>query len=543
MIEFDRPILTHADQLENHSSWRKVQRGLETIIDPEEKVDFLRVAARKCFLAYASLIMDFKLIVSPTHELLASAYEDIVEMRYNKLLVSICPRFGKSLFSQLLVSYLIGLDSSSHHIIGSYGLALSGKFSRGIINFTKHPEFKLIFPEFEGYEPGSKSRLLGGGEVTAVSPGSALTGFTAGSSSLRSKYPGVAILDDPLKNGNSVAKLKELHSWWSEEYSTRYTFNYASVVIATRFNISDAHGYAIEQDGIWDEDLNPSGWRYINIPALCENPETDPLGREEGESLWPSNKNFTKEALILRKNGMPESSWQSLFQGNPVAGTGGLVKTNHIVTTYRENLPKRFKNYYVSIDSAMSENEDADESVVTVLGIPEEQSNDKVYVVEMNHGNWSFPDLLEQVRYVEEKYLPRAIVVEKASSGYSLIQTYESELDTLIVSVRPSRSKQVRLQGVLHLFEQGKVVFVEDSTWFEKCKKQLLQFPKSIHDDFVDSLVYGLFYYLDAVKPLGNSDRVFQANFVEERGKRSVRKSASLIQSEGRFTRGRHLWS
>ncbi len=122
--DYVRPIIEKKSQLEEHSSWRKVNRILDTIQDPEEQVEFLRREARNgCFLAYAYLMLDFNLLVADFHEILASAYEDILQMRYVKLLVSICPRAGKSLFSQLLTSYLIGADDSSQNIIGSYSQA------------------------------------------------------------------------------------------------------------------------------------------------------------------------------------------------------------------------------------------------------------------------------------------------------------------------------------------------------------------------------------------------------------------------------------
>jgi predicted phage terminase large subunit-like protein len=432
------------------------------------------------------------------------------------------------------VSFLIGADDSSQNIIGSYGLQLSGKFSRGILAFTRHPEFKKVFPHFQGYEPGSKVNLVNGGQIHPCSPGSALTGYSGGSSSLSSEYPGVMILDDPIKNANSTAALKELESWLLEEYLTRITFNYALVVIATRFSIYDAHGLMLEQDGVWDEFTNPDGWRYLNIPALCDDPVNDPLERQPGESLWEDNKNFTAEKLLYLKNNRPESVWESLYQGRPVAGSGGLVKRQHLVELPRALYPERWQFTWISIDSAMSEDQDADESVITVLGIPFHNSSypdNKIYVRDVFAGNWAFPTLLEQVEYVENLYQPRVIVIEKASSGYSLSQAYESELNTPIETVTPSRSKQVRLQGVLHYFERWRLIFQTDSNWVHKLTKQLLEFPKGKHDDYVDSLVYGLLYYLVNIE--GNAEAtetVFKAVKPPQRTRTSVVRRPAVKQ-------------
>lgn len=545
--DYTRPIIEKSSQLEENSSWRKVLHSLETIQNPEEQVEFLRRESRNgCLLAFAYLMTDFTLQVSEVHEILYSAGEDVINQRTVKLLISICPRAGKSLFSQILVAYLIGADDSSQNIIGSYGLALSNKFSRGIIAFTKHPEFIKVFPDFRGYEPGSKTRLKEGGTVLATSPGSALTGFSGGSSSPESEYPGALILDDAIRNGNSLAAIKELSAWLDEEFFTRVTFVYAIIIIATRFHTMDAHGVALEKDGVYHEELNPDGWRYINIPALCDNEDTDPLERKLGESLWPENKNFSEEYLEGKERSMSQSSWESLYQGNPVPSEGAMIKNSYLRVLPKENYPKKFRYVFASIDSAMSEKEDADESVITIFGVPKNREDQNIYILEMFSGNWMFPELLSKVEYVESVYEPRAIVIEKKSSGHSLIQTYTSELNTEIVSVMPSANKQIRLQGILHMFEQRKVILPAESANLHKAKSQLTLFPKSIHDDYVDSIVYGLFYYTTQLQPSQSniSDSIFGASMFSETNKRSIYSdSRKRLERTTDFSRNRsQMW-
>ena len=506
-----RPIIEKASQLEEHSSWRKYQRALkelELMEAPKSTIrNFRFQAARDCFLAYAEVMMDGNLKVAPFHELIAEAFHDIRDGRYTRLIVSCAPRSGKSLLSQLFVSWLIGQEDKNSHIIGSYGLQLSGKFQRGILKFTRHKHFKSIFPEFTGFIEGSKNMLLAGGEVMSTSPGGALTGFTAGSWSTESKTVGTMIVDDPLKNSDSMAALSGLETWWQEEASTRRTNRWAQVVIATRFHTRDLHGILMEGDGLYDQEENPSGWRWLNISALCEDPANDPLEREEGESHWPNYSVFTTDMLQAQKRIMGSNKFAALYQGSPKSEEGALFQPRWWVT--HEKVSARV--CWISCDTAFSEKQTADESVLAVWGMrdtPIEEKDDKFYLIDLVSGRWGFPALLENLKALARIYNPRCLVIEQAASGQSLIQMLKKETKVHIHNYRPVKSKTQRLQLVLPLFEADRVRICE-GVWNEDLRTQLFNFPLVIHDDQVDAMVWGLQYASDMLD--GTKTEMYQA--------------------------------
>lgn len=157
--------VTHSNQLENKSTWRVYQAGLkelELLEAPKSTVLAYKYgAARECFLAFASLMMDEKLKVVDFHEIIACCFEDLAKGHSQRLIVSCPPRSGKSLFAQLFVSWLIGRDEQTQHIVASYGQQLSNRFHRGIIGFLKHKAFSKIFPEWSGFEADSKYEMRG----------------------------------------------------------------------------------------------------------------------------------------------------------------------------------------------------------------------------------------------------------------------------------------------------------------------------------------------------------------------------------------------
>jgi len=492
-----RPIITHASQLEEHSSWRVYKRGLrelELMEAPKSVLqDYRFRAARSCFLAFADVMLDGKLQVADFHEIIGSAFEDVAQLRYQRLIVSCAPRSGKSMLAQLFVAWLFGHDEQTQHIIASYGQQLSNKFNRGINGYLRHKHFVKIFPSWSGFHPDSKYDMRGGGFILATSVGGVLTGFTAGTPHEDSPGVGAMVIDDPLKGSDSRAAFEELEDWWGEQASTRRTNRWAQLVIGTRFGEKDLHGLLMDGDGLWDPEDNPKGWRWVNIEALCENEATDILGRKNGESHWPGNGTFTVDMLLSQKRIMGSDKFSALYQGRPAAQEGSIVKAGWISVKRPEDCPE-FDVTYLSLDTAFSEKQSADESVIAVMGYSR-NDKDSIYVREIISGRWGFPDLLAMLEQTRKYYGARFLTIEQAASGQSLIQMLERESKIHIHGFKPLRSKTIRLQTVSPLWEAGRVHFVEGA-WTDDFIKELTAFPFVPHDDRTDAVVWGLTYYM-----------------------------------------------
>jgi hypothetical protein len=495
-----RPIIEHVSQLEEHSSWRKFQRGLHELVVMEAPKsiiqEFKHRAARDCFLAFADAMKMGDLQVAPFHELIGAAFEDLATRRQRRLIVSCPPRSGKSMLATMFVAWLLGRDQKTQHVIASYGAQLSGKFHREVVQMMKSAIFKKIFPEFKGFSPDSKFDMLGGGYILATSVGGVLTGFTAGTTDMESPGVGAMVIDDPLKSSDSKAALEALSSWWEEQASTRRTNHWCQMVIATRFHEKDLHGILMEKDGMYDEEENSFGWRWINVQGLCEDVVNDPLGRKQGESHWPENSAFTVDMLLSQKKAMGSFKFSALYQGVPSADEGQIVKPGWLKTIAEEDCPE-FDVTWLAVDCAFSEREMADETAVAVCGINKEDPS-QVYLIEIITGRWAFPDLIEAVKHLYRFYKARVLCIEKAASGQSLIQVLRREAKIPIEEFKPLKSKTTRLQAVTPLYEQGRVSFVH-GPWTDSFIKELTQFPYVAHDDRTDAMVWGLHYYLNSL--------------------------------------------
>lgn len=518
-----RPIINDVSQLEEFSRWRAYKRLYsKQNFNPnwvpitekdknkwakqkrENENIFTRKFAPTCFLAFAKLMTDGSLIVKDFHELIAATFEDLAERIYPRAIISCPPRSGKSYLAALFIAWLIGRDQDAQHILASYGKMFTNKLKSAILSYISHPEFIKIFPKWSGFEPGTKDTFKSAGYMLSTSVGGPLTGFTAGTTYLRkgdykditSKDAhewgvGAMLIDDPLKGSDSMAAFKTLDSWWSEQASTRRTNNWCQVVIATRFHKLDLHGLVIEKDGLWSED-NPNGWRWLNIQGLCESEATDILKRRNGESHWPDNPIFTPEMLLQQKRAMGANKFSALYQGNPVDAEGAIFKISLLKVEDKENLVPR-SHFWIAADTAFEETQDADSSVITVLG-HNPTVDQEVHVIEQISGKWDFPSLEYHIKATAKFYGCRTLVIEEKASGKSLLQVLKQSTKLNLVGMKALRDKAVRLQQVLSLFEDQRVIF-HRGIWNDTVSEQLRSYPYCTHDDQLDSLVYGLMFF------------------------------------------------
>lgn len=536
------PTINHVSELPEKSLWRRYQEGIKELQlweAPKSVVqDFRYAAAQTCFLAFADIMKEGSLKVAEFHEIIGSAFEDLVNERYRRLIISCPPRSGKSMLSALFVAWLLGIDGQSQHIIASYGQQLSTKLFKEAIGYLKHPSFKKVFPEWQGFEQNSKYDLISGGYILNTSVGGVLTGFSGGTPSEDSPGIGVSLIDDPLKGSNSKAALDELERWWGEELSTRRTNKYAQLVVGTRFHERDLHGVLMEVDGIYDPIDNPNGWRWINIQGIIdteEQAERDILGREIGQTHWPSNPSFSPDIINSQRTTMGTSAFYAMYMGTPTSKKGQIVKSGWI-DFVEEGLYPGLDVIWLALDCAFSEGERADETAICVAGISYRDPS-IVYIKEIIKGRWGFPDLIARVKHLNSYYNPRVICIEKAASGQSLIQMLRRETKIAVEEMKPLKSKTVRLEAVCPLMESNRVKIVRGE-WTDEFVKEVTSFPFSSHDDSTDAFAWALTYYLlkmnvvdretqDAIMR-GKQNRNFERNVLPSYKGRMINAEAYL---------------
>jgi predicted phage terminase large subunit-like protein len=196
--------------------------------------------------------------------------------------------------------------------------------------------------------------------------------------------------------------------------------------------------------------------------------------------------------LMSQKKTMGSFAFAALYQGQPVAAEGQIVKNSWIQRIEEEECPT-FDVTWLSVDCAFAEKQLADETAICVASISMKDPT-KVYIREIISGRWGFPDMIEAVKQAYSFYKARVLCIEKAASGQSLIQVLKKEAKIPIEEMKPLRSKTTRLQAVTPLMEANRVYFLEGE-WTDPFIKELTTFPFVRHDDKTDSFAWSLTHY------------------------------------------------
>lgn len=444
------------------------------------------------FLAFVSACLKERFDIQKFHRLIAELFEYVAKPDSDVLrfIISAPPRAGKSMLCQYYIAWLSGLNPMTAHIFTSYGQRLSTKFMNNVALIMQREEYAACFPHFPGFKTGSNTEFKTGGSIFSTSVGGALTGISGGTLDILAKLsPGLAIIDDPLKNGESPAEIEALEPYYVDEFATRRTGNWRQGLIATRFAINDMHAIVLALDGLWDSETNPTGWLYCNLPALCKDVYSDPLGRAYNESIWPNHPTLN-QAELLKLESKKKWRFTTVYQGLPYVKEDSAIKE----INYPEVIWGLVNNLSLVIDSASGSTKDNDNTSITVIG----NQNNFPVVLEQVSGNWTVITIREKVRSLLSKYKIERICIENASTGLALIPDYiantnecnPDKLPVIKLSPQAYGGKSLRLEAVEDLVPVTK--FGQDFKEYSDFRAEALAFPNGKKDDRVDSFVWGL---------------------------------------------------
>ncbi len=199
--------------------------------------------------------------------------------------------------------------------------------------------------EIAGLEPRGTTRewrVNTGARVLFTSIGGGFTG---------SPVDGVLVVDDPLKDreeANSARYRERAWHWLTEVGDSRLHPGASMILMATRWHPDDPTGRAVKE----------LGWEYINLKAVCDDPASDPLGRELGEALWEERRPLD----FLKPKMANAFSWASLWQGEP-RPRGAALFNEPTYYDWPGNVPREGFRVGYGVDLAYTRKTHADWSV------------------------------------------------------------------------------------------------------------------------------------------------------------------------------------
>jgi predicted phage terminase large subunit-like protein len=256
----------------------------------------------------------------------------------------------------------------------------------------------------------------------------------------------------------------------------------------------------------WHEDdvagriaLNePNAWEFLVLPALAL--ENDPLGRLEGEPLWPER--FSRSALERARRTMGEYSFEALYQQNPRPRDGGLFRRSaiaeHILNDPPADIVRRVRYW----DLAMSDKKTADYTCGVLMGYT---SNGNLVVLDVVRVqvDWSaVPSVISEVMLKDGPSVPQGI--EGAFYQSQMTSTLLRMPALMRHSIRAFPVETDKWQRALPWSARWGAgqVYLLRRTWTSAFIDEHISFPQGVHDDQVDASSGALNALAGAMRPV-----------------------------------------
>lgn len=477
-------------------------------------------AAREDLLAMAMLLNhDFS--VGPHHRVICDELMDFEKGKTPRLMIFAPPRSTKSwLSSTYYPAYSLGKHPNWQTLSISHSEDLATRAGRDIRNMIMGRPYQTIFPNVAIKKGHGAANLWGtdqGGTFMAAGVGGNIAGWGAHQ----------ALIDDPISEQDAFSKAARdrVNTWFPGGLRSRLMPGGRICLINTRWNEADLAGFLLEQQ---ENNLFADKWKVVSIPAL-NTPESAAMLNaarlklieqgylpdeypelQVGESYWPAGVKWRRieydpeeahhwptQILLETKGNMPEYQWDAIYMQNPTSPEGGIFKVSYWQEwTDPNNLP-RIEYKVLSLDTAYSAKKSADFSAMTLWGVwANERGEQQLMLMGAQKGRWEYPELRRRIEEWYEKHRPQIILVEKASSGQSLLPDLKL-LGLPVYPYQPDKDKEARAHFIAPMMAQGLVWYPTGRKWAQDVIDECRAFPSGAHDDYVDTVTQVLIWMRD----------------------------------------------
>lgn len=296
-----------------------------TTSDPRQRGSLYRALLRRAALTSPGVMacaLDARTKQTRSLDLIDAALIAAETGEHRRWIINIAPQEGKtSRVARGGTAWALARDPDRRVILASYTASLAAGSAAWVRDRLREAPWLGI-----ELDPGMATRAewkIAGreGGVRGVGAGGSVTGFPCN----------WLVIDDPLKGreeADSLTMRNKVWDWWTDDLQTRLSPDAVVIVIQTRWHEDDLTGRLLAEDAA--RDPSEREWRVLNIPAICDDPATDPLHRAEvGEpmpSVWGPKRWRQWEGIRARS----PRTWAALYQGHPTPREGGIFRWDWI---------------------------------------------------------------------------------------------------------------------------------------------------------------------------------------------------------------------
>ena len=410
------------------------------------------------------------------HEVVAKAFENVVNGHNKRLIINMAPRHTKSEFaSYLLPAWFLGKNPNKKIIQTSHTAELAVGFGRKVRNLIDSEEYNQVFNDVKlkaDNKSAGRWATNKGGEYFSIGVGGSVTG----------KGADLLIIDDP--HSEQEAKLAahkpdifdSVYEWYTSGPRQRLQPGGAIIIVATRWSLRDLTGQVIKAS----QTRGGDEWEVIELPAIMPS----------GKPVWPE---FWKlEELLALKEELPVSKWNAQYQQQPTAEEGAIVKREWW-KRWESDRPPPCDFVIQSWDTAFLKHNRADFSACTTWGVwTTEEGETNIILLDAFKDRYEFPELKQKAYETYREWEPDVFLVEAKAAGSPLVfELRRMGIPVSEYSPTKGNDKIVRLNAVSDLFASGRI-WVPERKFADELIEEVAAFPSGEHDDLVDSMTQAL---------------------------------------------------
>lgn len=401
-------------------------------------------------------------------------YDLFVAGERPRLLISTPPQHGKSLSVIDFLSWVAGKKPDCKSIFSSYSERLGIRANLRLQRHFDSEKYKNAFPDTRIASKGERDAIRTRDMLEYIGHEGFFRNTTTGGP-ITGESLDLSVVDDPVKGreeANSPTMREKLWAWFTDDLFTRFSEDSALLLIMTRWHIDDIAGRLIDIG---------QGFKVLSFPAIAE--VDDPDGhRKAGDPLFPEHKSLP--FLLERKKIMISTSWEALYQQNPVVQEGDMIKAERLAIV--GTIPGTIKESVRYWDKAGTEGG----GCYTAGVLMHKLTDGKFIIADVVRGQWSAGRREETIKQIATADGTRThiwIEQEPGSGGKESAESTVINLAGYVIKVeKVTGSKVVRAEPFGAQVEQGNVMIL-NAEWTKGFIDEARLFPNGKYKDQIDA--------------------------------------------------------
>lgn len=420
------------------------------------------------------------------HAMILSTLERTMNRPMGRCMIFAPPGSAKSLYTDCVApTWEMGRKPGSRIILASYAGEIAQRQARRAQLIASSEIYRSLWPEAPTMvrDAAKDWSMSNGSEMLSMGLLGGVTGNRASG----------AIIDDPVagrEEADSEDVRKKTRNAYQDDLISRLLPNAWLAFIMTRWHEADLAGEILPEDYKGESGMikcrDGLMWEVLNIQAKCERAD-DPLGRAQGEYLWPEFFPTAHWKMIEDAQG-PEAArmWASLYQQRPSPQGSGRFTREMFQLYSPGELPLHLAKIGAS-DFAVSEGKND----FTEHGCAGVDPAGNLWFVDwwykQTNTDAGIDAMLDMVgRAKAPMWFNEGGVIDKATRPAINQKMRQRKIYTDLRSLPSMQDKVAKCASFQARAAAGCVYFPKNAPWTERVIQQLLALPAGRHDDAAD---------------------------------------------------------